>query len=319
MDTSWKPTAPLDALQQRADFLAAIRQFFAERGVLEVETPILSHHGTTDPHIESFRTDDGLWLHTSPEFAMKRLLAAGIGPIYQLGKVFRHGEQGRRHNPEFTLLEWYRPGFSDGRLMDEVEALVRTLLSGHLELGEGLRLSYTEAFQQTLGLDPLAAPVTALAQVAAEHGIAIDMAADEALRDTWLELLMGMVVEPGLPAGHPVFITHYPARQASLARLDARDPRYARRFELFLGGLELANGFDELADAGEQARRFEQERQARRDAGQPDVAADTHLLAALEHGLPACAGVAVGVDRLLMLALGAEDIRQVIAFPFERA
>jgi len=319
MDTHWKPTASLEALRLRADFLSVIRRFFAERGVLEVETPILSHHGTTDPHIDSIRSEHGLWLHSSPEFAMKRLLAAGSGPIYQLCKVFRHGEQGRRHNPEFTLLEWYRPGFSDGQLMDEVESLLRTLLSERLELGEGQRMRYAQAFQQVLGLDPLEAPVAALAEAAVGHGIDINLAVHEAERDTWLELLMGMVIEPALPAGEPVFISHFPASQASLARLDPKDPRYALRFELYLGGLELANGFDELADAGEQARRFAQEREARRNAGQADVAADVHLLAALEHGLPACSGVALGVDRLLMLALGAEDIRQVIAFPFERA
>lgn len=318
MDNTWRPTATLDALRLRAAFLATVRRFFAEHAVLEVETPILSHYGTTDPHIESFRSD-GLLLHTSPEFAMKRLLAAGSGPIYQLCKVFRHGEQGRRHNPEFTLLEWYRPGFGAGELMDEVEALVRVLLEGQLDLGPGLRLTYTEAFGQTLGLDPLAAPVASLAQAAADHGIVIDMDEDEAMRDTWLELLMSQVVEPSLPTQHPVFITHYPASQASLSRLDPQDPRYAQRFELYLGGLELANGFDELADAGEQARRFEQERETRRRAGQADVAADAHLLAALDHGLPACAGVALGLDRLLMLALGTEDIRQVIAFPFDRA
>jgi len=319
MDNPWKPTASLEALRLRADFLTAIRRFFAGHGVMEVETPNLSHHGTTDPHIDSVRSEDGLWLHTSPEFAMKRLLAAGSGPIYQLCKVFRHGEQGRRHNPEFTLLEWYRPGFDDRQLMDEVESLVRTLLSPYLALGEGIRLSYTEAFQDILGLDPLRAPVEDLAEAAAGQGIDIELAVIESERDTWLELLMGMVVEPALPAGRPVFITRFPASQASLARLDPEDPRTARRFELYLGGLELANGFDELAEAGEQARRFDQERQARRRAGQADVAADVHLLAALEHGLPACAGVALGVDRLLMLALGAEDIRQVIAFPFERA
>jgi lysyl-tRNA synthetase class 2 len=319
MDQSWRPTAPLEALRLRADTLARTRQFFAGRGVLEVETPILSRHGTTDPHIESFQTTDGPWLHTSPEFAMKRLLAAGSGPIYQICKVFRQGEQGRRHNPEFTLLEWYRPGFDDDTLMDEVEALVRTLLSGHLALEEGIRITYTEAFRQGLGLDPLATPVPELAQVAAEQGIDIEMSTEESERDTWLELLMSMLVEPGLPHERPVFITRFPASQASLARLDPEDPRYARRFELYLGGLELANGFEELADAMEQGRRFEAERGARRRAGQADVAADEHLLAALQHGLPASAGVALGLDRLLMLARGTEDIRQVLAFPFGRA
>ncbi|MBD3670818.1 MAG: EF-P lysine aminoacylase GenX [Gammaproteobacteria bacterium] len=318
-DINWSPTAGPEALRQRADMLSRLRAFFRARGVLEVETPLLSHHGTTEPAIESYRTQDGLWLHTSPEFAMKRLLAAGSGAIYQVCKVFRREELGRRHNGEFTLLEWYRPGWGDVELMAEVEALLRELLDDRMQMGEGLRLSYEDAFFRYLDLDPLQAPVKRLARAAAEHGIHIEMSVHEAQRDAWLELLMSQVIEPSLPPHTPVFITRFPASQASLARLDEADSRYAHRFELFFGGMELANGFFELTDPVEQARRFEQERRQRASTGQVDVPADANLLAALSHGLPDCSGVAMGVDRVLMLALGARDIREVIAFPMDRA
>ncbi|MDH5184057.1 MAG: EF-P lysine aminoacylase EpmA [Gammaproteobacteria bacterium] len=322
--SDWQATASLKALRLRADCLSRIRSFFDERTVLEVETPLLSQYGTTDPHIDSLRVsssyqDQTRYLHTSPEFAMKRLLATGSGPIYQICKVFRDAEIGRRHNPEFTLLEWYRPGFDQNALMAEVEALVRQLLATDMELAETLSLRYTEAFERYLGIDPLAATVETLAQLASEYGIDIEMDSDEAQRDDWLDLLISQVIEPQLPKQQPVFITHFPASQASLARLDPSDARFAHRFELYLGGMELANGFHELTDPTEQALRFQAERAQRREAGKWDVPEDQHLLAALQQGLPDSAGVALGLDRLLMLALGSDDIADVIAFPFERA
>ncbi|MBD3609465.1 MAG: EF-P lysine aminoacylase GenX [Gammaproteobacteria bacterium] len=320
-DSNWLPTAALSALQLRADILAQIREFFAHRSVLEVETPILSHSGTTDPHIESFRTaeEETRYLHTSPEFAMKRLLAAGSGSIYQICKVFRQEEEGARHNPEFTMLEWYRPEMDMEGLINEVDELVRLLLQAHLPLANTRRFSYIEAFAQFVGVHPLKAEVSQLAAAALQHDIHIEMSSDESERDNWLDLLMALVVEPALPRGGPVFIYNYPASQASLAKLDQTDPRLARRFELYLDGLELANGFDELTDADEQARRFAHDRQTRKKNGQPDVPVDHHLIAALEHGMPTCSGVALGLDRLLMLALKAKHIDEALAFSSERA
>jgi len=320
----WRSSASPDALKLRADSLSRIRGFFSARQVLEVETPLLSQYGTTDPHIDSLRvlscySDGQRYLHTSPEFAMKRLLASGSGAIYQVCKVFRDAEIGRRHNPEFSLLEWYRPGFDQLVLMAEVDELVRELLAGHMELGETLTLRYDAAFQQYLGIDPLSTPVSELAQQAREHGIDIEMDHAEEQRDDWLDLLISQLIEPQLPKQQPVFISHFPASQASLARLDPADGRFAHRFELYLGGMELANGFHELTDATEQATRFRTERGRRRDEGKWDVPEDRHLLAAMQHGLPDCAGVALGLDRVLMLALGSNDIFDVIAFPYTRA
>ena len=320
----WSPSASLRALRLRAETLSRIRGFFASRAILEVETPQLSRYGTTDPHIDSLRVSSAYeqqqrYLHTSPEFAMKRLLASGSGSIYQVCKVFRDAEIGRRHNPEFSLLEWYRPGFDQVALMAEVDELVRELLATHMELGETLTLRYDAAFQRYLEVDPLVTPVPELASLVSGHGIEIEMECGEEQRDDWLDLLISQLIEPQLPKQQPVFISHFPASQASLARLDPTDSRFAHRFELYLGGMELANGFHELTDASEQAARFQAERERRRDEGKWDIPEDRHLLAAMQHGLPDCAGVALGLDRVLMLALGSDDINDVIAFPFERA
>lgn len=328
----WRPTASLPALQARAAMLAQLRAFFAERSVLEVETPVLSSAAVTDPQLRSFVTgyhgpagpDDGrLYLHTSPEFPMKRLLAAGSGPIYQVCRVFRDGEAGRRHNPEFTLLEWYRPGFDHHALMDEVDALVRRLLPSELDLGPTQRLSYAEAFQRHADVDPHTAETTDLVRRAEAAGVggATGLAADD--RDGWLDLLLVTLVEPQLGRGSPCFVYDYPVSQASLARVRAPGAdggaAVAERFELYLEGVELANGFHELADAGEQARRFALDLAERRRHGEAAVPMDDRLLAALNAGLPPCSGVALGLDRLLMLALGADSIDQVLAFPVSRA
>jgi lysyl-tRNA synthetase class 2 len=259
---------------------------------------------------------------------MKRLLAAGSGPIWQLGKAFRDGEAGRRHNPEFTMLEWYRPGWDHHRLMDEVEALLRATLSpaagGAALVGEepAERLTYREAFARHAGLDPFVADAATLRRHAAALGVAGGEPADGAeewSREDWLHLLLAAVVEPRLGRGRPAFVLDFPADQAALARVRPGDPPVAERFEAFVAGVELANGYHELTDPAEQARRFAADLEARAGRGLPVVPADERLLAALAHGLPDCAGVALGFDRLAMLALGADRLDQVIAFPADRA
>lgn len=321
----WRPTARLDVLAARARVLAAIRGFFAEAGVLEVETPALSFAGSTDPALASLSTTytgpaapagATLWLQTSPEFAMKRLLAAGSGPIWQLCKVFRDGERGSRHNPEFSLLEWYRPGVSMHDLVDEVVALLQRVLGG--DLCEE-RLTYAQAFERRVAVDPLGATIETLQAAALQAGIAGAECLRLADRDAWLDLLMTHCIEPGLGANGITVVHDYPASQAALARLRVDDPRVAERFEVYVRGVELANGFHELADAAEQRLRFAADNVRRRSAGLPEVPADQRLLAALEAGLPDCCGVALGVDRLVMLATGAKRIDEVVAFPLERA
>ncbi len=309
----------------RAALLARIRAFFEARGVLEVDTPILSTAAGTDPNIESFTTDyvgpggaRRLFLQTSPEFPMKRLLAAGSGPIFQLAHAFRQGEYGARHNPEFTLLEWYRPGYDHHALMDEVEALLRHALAGRRALGPGERLPYAEAFRRYAGLDPLSADLETLQRVAARHGITLGAAPPEG-RDGWLDLLLTHLVEPRLGRDGPTFLYDYPASQAALARLRRDEPPVAERFELYLDGLELASGFHELGDAQEQRERFAADLQRRRAAGAPAVPPDERLLAALAAGLPPCAGVALGVDRLLMWAGAVARLSDVLSFDLGRA
>jgi len=321
----WRPTARLEVLTARARVLAAIRGFFERAGVLEVETPALSFAAGTDPALASLSTTytgpaaphgAALYLHTSPEFAMKRLLAAGSGPIWQLCKVFRDGERGRQHNPEFTLLEWYRPGFGLHELMDEVAALLRRVL------GDGLgeeRLSYAQAFDRALGIDPHRADIAELRAAALRTGVAGAEALDLPGRDAWLDLLMSHCVEPGLGAAGVSFLHDFPASQAALARVRDGDPPVAERFEVYVSGVELANGFHELADAAEQRRRFAADNARRRASGLPEMPVDERLLAALAAGLPDCCGVALGVDRLVMLATGAMHIDEVVAFPLERA
>ncbi|MEY4641010.1 MAG: lysine aminoacylase GenX [Pseudomonadota bacterium] len=312
----WQPTAGPALLQARARLNRTLRAFFEARGVLEVETPLLSHAIGTDPNLHPVcavyqpwpqAPGETLYLQTSPEFAMKRLLAAGSGAIYQLCKAVRNGEEGTRHNPEFTMLEWYRPGFTLVQLMDEVEALARAVL-GPLACR---RVTYRELFVQYLGIDPHSVRIDALEALTRKH---IDLHQHETHRDTLLELLYSQVIEPTLQT--PVFIHDYPATQAALARI-TQDPQgvsVAQRFELVIGGMEIANGYDELSDATEQQRRFAADQALRRQRGQPEFPTDERFLAALVHGLPDCAGVALGVDRLLMLQTGMTHIREVLAF-----
>ncbi|MGH8445099.1 MAG: EF-P lysine aminoacylase EpmA [Solimonas sp.] len=316
---NWKPTATIDLLRARAALLAGIRAFFAERGVLEVATPLLSRHATVDCHIESFATQDGRWLQTSPEFAMKRLLAAGSGPIWQIAPVFRYEEQGRHHNPEFTMLEWYRPGFDHLRLMDEVEALLRRC--GAPDAG-WRRHTYRDAFAEYAGLDPFGADPGDLRAGLAARGVAEPegLTPDEiGSRDFWLDLWMSYVVGPRLGIGAPAFLYDFPASQAALARVRDGEPPVAERFELFWQGLELANGFHELTDAAEQRRRFEADQAWRREHGRVVPPYDANLIDALQAGLPDCAGVALGIDRVLMLLSGSGRLEDVLAFAADRA
>ncbi len=316
----WQPGTDPHALTARADLFAAIRAFFADRQVLEVDTPLVARYGVTDPGIEPLRVSPpgapARFLQTSPEFAMKRLLAAGSGPIYQLGKAFRAQELGSRHNPEFTLLEWYRPGFTLRDLMDEVSSLVRACLSEGTVVAE-IRLSYAEAFEAATGLNPHRASVDELRALASDH---TDTTGLELPRDAWLDLLMTHVVEPDLQGRGLVFIDAYPASQAALARcIDRDDETVAERFELYFDGVELANGYRELLDPAVLRERADQDNAQRRAAGQEARDLDPRLVAAMESGLPDCSGVALGVDRLLMAVLGLDSLDRVIPFSWDRA
>ncbi len=317
----WRPSAAPGALRTRAALLARSREFFAARGVLEVDTPLVVNAPVSDVHIASATValappGEPLFLHTSPEYAMKRLLAAGSGDIYQVCHVVRGNERGRLHNPEFTLIEWYRLNVSLAALMDEVEALVRVLLGPAGAARRSERLSYREAFLHALGLDPFEATAAQLLAAGQRFGWQGESAAN---RDELLEFLMGFGVGPRLGQGALAFIHGYPASQAALARLDPADLRTALRFELYCDGIELANGFHELQSASEQRARFERDNEARARAGLPVWPPDERLLAALAAGLPDCAGVALGFDRTLMLALGAAHIDAVLPFPTGRA
>lgn len=320
----WRPSADLETLRARAGLLARIRDFFRQAGVLEVETPACSRYGVTDPAIESFTTrytgpgaarGETRYLQTSPEFPMKRLLAAGSGSIYQLCRVFRNGELGSRHNPEFTLLEWYRPGYDHHGLMHEVAALIQTLADRPVPVES---LSYRAVFERHLGIEPHCASVEQLQACAIEHRIAGAKELALADRDGWLDLLLSHLIEPHLGDGGMTFLYDYPATQAALARVREGDPPVAERFELYLSGTEIANGFHELLDAEEQRRRFLDDNRRREARGQPSVAPDEYLLAALEAGLPACAGVALGIDRLLMVLRGGRHIGETMAFDADR-
>ena len=319
----WKPTANLKALRLRAELYALLRRFFAERGVLEVETPVLSSAGNTDPNIESFALRfDGprtageatRWLRTSPEFPLKRLLAAGVGDCYELGRVFRNGEAGKRHNPEFTMLEWYRVGMDHHQLMDEVSELLKSALTLAGRRATVRDTSFRQLYQDKFGFDPLLAPEEELRSPLQVYGID----PTGLTRDDWLDLLMTHLIQPTIPNNRILLVYDYPASQCALARLRAGDPPVAERFEVFLGPLEIANGYHELNDAGEQRRRFEADLARRRDRNAVAPPVDERLLAGLPK-LPACAGVAMGVDRLLMALMGTEKISDVLAFPFDRA
>ena len=321
----WRPSASIDALRLRARFNQLAREFFRARDVLEVETPILSAAGNTEPNIASFalefsgRTDGAprtRWLRTSAEFPMKRLLAAGIGDCYELGRVFRDGEAGGRHNPEFTMLEWYRVGIDHRQLAEETVDLVQAALALVERKASVASISFRELYRDTLGIDPMTANLDELR--AAANSIAIDP--DGLTRDDWLDLLMTHRIQPRFPPNQLLVLHDYPASQCALAKVVERDGiDVAERFELYLGPLELANGYHELTDAAEQRRRFERDVAVRASRGIAAPPIDEALLSALGAGMPSCAGVALGVDRLLMAMLGTSRIGDVLAFDFARA
>jgi len=323
--TDWRPGASLDVLQLRAGMLSDIRDFFRRRRVMEVTTPLMSAAGATEPNLESYRvlpphaSGPHSYLQTSPEFPMKRLLAAGAGSIYQICPVFRCGESGSRHNPEFTMIEWYRPGLDLDQLMIELIDLLAALLPKHRMRGPAVRIPYQDLFKTHFGLDPLSASGAELQACARERGLGTVAGLDATDRDAWLDLLISHCIEPHLDSSIPTFVHGYPASQAALACLDPDDPRLARRFELYLGGMELANGYHELADANELAARFARDNGTRRKRGLSPVPVDLRLLAAVSDGLPDCVGVALGFDRLVMLAADLETVDQAMAFSMPRA
>jgi len=316
----WRPATDRATLQARARLMGLIREYFSAREVLEVETAALSTAGNSDPGIQQFALDGNpaLQLRTSPEYPMKRLLAAGCSDIYEMGRVFRDGESGKLHNPEFTLLEWYRLGWNYTELMAETAALV-----GHCGKAFGRKWPvqskcYREVFSDLAGVDPFSAESGELSVCASGHGL--NVSGSTGLdRDGWLDLLLSHVIQQNLPRDTITMIFDFPASQSALARIRPDEPPVAERFELFLGGIELANGYQELTDAMEQRARFENENRKRVASGLDPAVLDEHLLAALAHGLPQCAGVALGVDRLLMTCLGHPSIEQVLAFPADRA
>ncbi|UNK50095.1 EF-P lysine aminoacylase EpmA [Lysobacter sp. S4-A87] len=323
--TDWQPSASFETLRLRARLNACIRAFFAERDVLEVETPVMSVAGNTDPNIASFnlqfsgRTDGAprtRWLRTSPEYPLKRLLAAGLGDCYELGRVFRDGEAGGRHNPEFTMLEWYRLDWDHQRLIDETAQLVQAALALVGRAATFQRVSYHELYRQQLGIDPHTASMEQLRSSLGE--VLIDPSG--LTRDDWLDLLMTHRLQPAFASDQLLAVHDYPASQCALARLGERDGiPVAERFELYLGPLELANGYHELADAAEQGQRFDRDLALRRQRGDTLPPRDERLLEALRAGFPHCAGVAMGIDRLLMAMLGTAFVSDVVTFDFGRA
>ncbi|MFZ8199180.1 elongation factor P--(R)-beta-lysine ligase [Alteromonas portus] len=320
---SWQPTTTHEARVARAELLRTIREFFYARNVLEVDTPLLSNGTVTDEHLDAFDTQFNfassgkpttLYLQTSPEYAMKRLLSADSGSIYQVCKAFRHEGEGRWHNPEFTMLEWYRLGFDHFALMDEVDALLQETLN----TASAEKMTYQQAFQTYLKIDPLSADNDVLLKAMEEQNI--DIHAPQSLSyDSKLQLLFSYVIEPKIGNEKPCFIYDFPASQAALAKLSPVDERVAERFEVYYKGAELANGFHELSAAKEQRERFETDNEKRKETGLPAKPIDENFLSALDAGLPSCSGVALGIDRLLMLKTNASHIQEVINFTVSRA
>jgi len=320
----WPPAAGIEVLQQRARMLASARDWFAAERVLEVQTPVLSCAAASEVQIESIAAQPmqgpAMYLQTSPEFPMKRLLAAGIGDCYQVCPVFRDGEAGRHHNPEFTMIEWYRVGFSVEQMLQDLDQLLRATI-GDLRVLPPTRVqTYRDAMLAACGVDCRTAGPREMEAALRQRGVAPAPVVDGD-NDTWLDLLMATVVGPALGREYPAIVRDYPASQAALARLrdDGSGVQVAERFELYLDGIELANGFHELSDPLEQRRRFAQDLRNREQRGQRRAPLDDRFLAALQHGLPDCAGVALGFDRLVMVALGLQSVAETMAFPVDRA
>lgn len=298
-------------IHSRAETLTKIRNFFAARNVIEVETPLLSHATNPAPHLDSFCLDN-LYLQTSPEFAMKRLLAAGSGDIYQICKAFRKNEIGRFHNPEFTILEWYRLGFNHHDLMDEVNDFLKTTIN----VSESKRFTYKEIFAEFLQINPHASVLDQLKAAAQKNNLSATNLSDD--YDTWLQLLFTHLIEPKLGQEYPVFVYDFPASQAMLAKVRAEEPKVASRFEVYFKGIELANGFHELSDTKEQRKRFSHDLAMRQELKLPQIPLDENFLLALPK-LPDCSGVALGIDRLLLLAANANFLNEILCYPFSEA
>jgi len=313
---NWQPSATINALRKRAEMLCIIRNFLTSRGCFEVETPLMAQFGVTDVYltpIKALCNGAQYCLQTSPEYHMKRLLAAGSGPIFQIGKAFRDDELGRWHNPEFTMLEWYQPGYSHHDLLEEVDALLQLIL-GCPAL---IKKTYKQAFQEVCGLNPFTASIFDFKTVLLQVGLDNVLDKDELDRDQYLFLLMSHIIEPHFAdALAPLAIYNFPPSQAALAQIKAGE---AERFEVYFKGVELANGFHELTEPQIQYERFQQDIAVRVEKGLPEAYPDTYLIEALHAGIPACSGVALGVDRLIALALGYSSIQQVQAFDVSRA
>jgi len=316
----FRPTASWDNLRLRAGLLRKTREFFHRHGLLEVETPLLSADTVVDRHLDPFHvtaesSGQELWLQTSPEFCMKRMLADGARAIYQITRAFRQDELGPLHNPEFTIVEWYRVG--DGP--DEAMQLLADLCQTLLDCGPVQRISYAEAFERHVGLNPHTADTEMLVRTVEQHAIQRPSSLSVDDRDGWLDLLLVELVEPHLGNTAPVIVYDYPASQAALARIRPDEPPVAERFELYVAGIELANGYHELVDPAELERRNAQSNQQRLADGKRPLPEQSRLIAAMQSGLPSAAGVALGFDRLVMLAAGATRLDAVIAFPQDRA
>lgn len=322
MNTDWRPDAGVQTARARAGLQRRVRDYFDATGALEVDTPSLSSCAVSDPNIESvavalqLEPDTGHYLHTSPEFAMKRLLAAGYPDIYQVCKVYRDGEAGRNHQPEFTMIEWYRLYADLERIIDDSLGLLAAALERPTLPGDATRISYRDAFLQYAGLDPLTATPDELARAADADAELRSSIGDRI--DDWRDLVLELRVVPNFAAETATVVTHYPASQAALARLNPVDVAVADRFEVFIGSCELANGYVELTDGNEQRRRVQRDQQQRQHLDRPIRPPDNAFLAAVDSGMPPCSGVAAGLDRLLMVATGHSDIRQVSSFAYGR-
>lgn len=314
---NFAPTALLAALERRGELLRKLREFFYKRDFVEVETPLVATEIIPELHIEPMRVEGGGYLQASPELHMKRLLAAGAQAIFQVTRSFRAGERGQLHNPEFTIVEWYRVGDNLRAGMDLLDSLAQTLLG----TSPAARTTYAEAFARTLGISAHSASPQELAKVATDAGVVVPSGIDQSNRDEWLNVLLATRVEPQLGLDRPEILYHYPASQSSLAKVVRSPLGYdvAERFELYYRGIELANGFRELTDAAEQRRRFEEVNSARLKDGRSLLPMPESLLASMEHGLPDCTGCALGFDRLVMLATTSKSIDDIIAFPWDTA
>ena len=316
----WQPLAGVDILKLRASLLSRARKYFSDQDVLEVDTPALSTAATSDPQIDSvsahlaLRPDAEFFLHTSPEFCMKRMLCAGFPDIFQICKVFRDNEVGRSHQPEFTMIEWYRLNFGLDDIMNDTIELISAMLGDQLSTAIVHRITYQDAFNQHAGVDPRHCSLEELHMLCEADNDLISSLGDD--RDSWLDLVLDLKVVPGFPDDRLSLLSHYPASQAALARLNRNDPTVAERFEVFFGRIELANGYVELSDSSELTQRIDNDNSRRRTVKLRTRPVDNRLIAAIESGLPACAGVALGFDRLLMIAAGKKDIRHVQSFPF---